>query len=163
MNTVTITVDTNVLPMNDLLTAAAAPGYEFAVVTVTERELNTMPYFSAPSEVRRIPETMVWGESKWGQGIYGGKSDSECFEKVLSIISAGSFPSKTKRENLTSGQSRQLRDAMIFCVHIRERRDIFITNDEKGFVREGRRERLQADFATRIMTREEFLQEVSGK
>jgi hypothetical protein len=46
---------------------------------------------------------------------------------------------------------------MIFQAHVRERRDIFVTGDERGFIRDGHRERLQARFDTRIMTQDEFI------
>jgi hypothetical protein len=37
------------------------------------------------------------------------------------------------------------------------RRQIFVTNDAKGFIDGGRRERLQREFGIRIMTADEFL------
>jgi hypothetical protein len=46
---------------------------------------------------------------------------------------------------------------MILCAHVRQGRDIFVTNDRKGFIDHGRRESLQAAFETRIMTEAEFI------
>ncbi len=46
---------------------------------------------------------------------------------------------------------------MILSTHIREHRQIFVTKDEKGFIRGGRRERIQREFETKIMTVDEFL------
>jgi hypothetical protein len=40
---------------------------------------------------------------------------------------------------------------MIFQAHCREGRDIFVTNDEKDFIRGGKRDELQALGSTRIL------------
>ena len=55
-----------------------------------------------------------------------------------------------------SGERRQLRDAVIFEAYIREARDIFVTKDHKAFIRDGRREKLEATLKTQIMLLEEF-------
>jgi hypothetical protein len=46
---------------------------------------------------------------------------------------------------------------MIFQAHVREQRDIFVTKDTHAFIRDGRREKLEQQFNTRVMTPEEFL------
>ncbi len=70
------------------------------------------------------------------------------------VLSSGSFPRSPA--NLSHGQRRQFRDALILEAHIREGRNIFVTNDERGFIRDGRREKLEALFPVRILTRAEF-------
>jgi hypothetical protein len=75
-------------------------------------------------------------------------------ESILAIISKGSFPKN--REMLSAGERRQLCDAMIFEAHVRNCRDIFVTCDERAFVRDGRRQVLEEQFKTRILTRAEF-------
>lgn len=61
------------------------------------------------------------------------------------------------RDNLSKGRRRQLRDALILGAHIREGRDIFVTNDERAFIRDGRREKLHALFGVHILTHMQFL------
>jgi hypothetical protein len=74
----------------------------------------------------------------------------------LTILSNGAFPLPGKRENLSSGQRRQLRDAMILSAHVRSNRDILVSNDRRAFVSEGRRERIEAEYGIRVMTVAEF-------
>lgn len=45
---------------------------------------------------------------------------------------------------------------MILCAHVRDRRDILVSNDARAFIKAGRRESIEATFATRIMTVREF-------
>ncbi len=85
-----------------------------------------------------------------------GSPDDPNFEDVLAIIAGGSLPRRSKRNRLTPGQARQLRDAMIFVSHVGEGHDIFVTNDLKGFINCGRREKLQSRFNTTIMTGGQF-------
>ncbi len=105
----------------------------------------------------RIPETLVIGESRLGSAALGGDESPTCFEAILDVIGHGSFPPAGRRDGLTSAQHRQLRDAMILEAHARERRDVFVTNDVKSFIRHSRRERLETLGETRIMTVNEFL------
>ena len=160
---ISVTLDTNILPADTLLAAVPNANFEFAVVSVTDRELGVSTDLAASSSVSRVPETGVWGESVWGSAVWGGPSESKCLERALVIIGDGSFPRSNRRGNLTDGQRRQLRDAMIFCAHIRAKRQIFVTNDARGFVRGGRRQRLEECFGTRIMTRDEFISEFAAK
>lgn len=51
---------------------------------------------------------------------------------------------------------------MILDTHARERREIFVTDDKRGFIEHGRREQLESILKTRILTRDEFLQELHG-
>jgi hypothetical protein len=159
---VLVTLDTNILPVEALLAAVPPGKFEFSVVSVTDREVGAAAGLTAPSVVGRVVETAVWDESLWDSAVWGDSGDGDCFEKALAIVAAGSFPPPGQRARLTDGQRRQLRDAMIFCAHVRAGRHIFVSNDEKGFVREGRREQLEKAFATRIMTRNEFLAEFAS-
>jgi hypothetical protein len=98
---------------------------------------------------------MVIGESRIGEGVVGSSATEPLLERLLEIISGGTFPPPGKRESMTPGQRRQLRDAMILEAHSRESRDIFVTKDERGFIRAGRREALEHLCGTRIMTIDE--------
>ncbi len=158
-----VTLDTNVLPADDLI-ASVLPGlFEFSIVSVTDRETKGSKDLIARADISSIPETMVLGESCLGLAVLADSTDASCLEFCLKIISDGSFPPPDKRDKLTSGRLRQLRDAMIFCTHVREHRAIFVTNDISGFIKGDRRIKLEKEFHTRIMTRDEFLTEFGTK
>jgi hypothetical protein len=150
----TATLDTNVADSAPLAELARSRGVSVSLVTVTERELEG-------SDIRPVPagqvlETAVFGESRWGSAVLASDLEATHFEQVLSIISNGSFPRPGAREALSHGQRRQLRDAMVLMAHVREHRDVFVSNDARGFICDGRRERLEALLGTRILTAAEF-------
>ncbi len=149
-----ITIDTNILSADALLSRCRKLGFEIAVVSVTEREIEGTRFEVNVKLLQRVSETAVFGESRWGEAKWGDEETKVNLNSILDIISNGSFPSE--RNNLTEGQLRQLRDAMILEAHIREGRDIFVSDDQRAFVKKGRREALQERFDTRIMTKEEF-------
>lgn len=152
-----ITLDTNILPADDLRSALEPRGFNFAVVSVTERELGGSDLRVELQHLRAVEEPFVWGEGVWGKGLWGGKDDANRFERLLQVIGNYSFPPPGKREDLSAGQRRQLRDAMILTAHIRDGRDVFVTNDARAFINDGRRQKLVAEFGVRIMTRAEFV------
>ena len=78
------------------------------------------------------------------------------------MIGSHSFPPPGQREQLTEGERRQLRDAMIFEAHVREGREVFISRDRKAFIgkNEAHRRQLEALYRTRILTPVEFCAEV---
>lgn len=154
MKDMKVTFDTNILPANDLLAACSNYSFDFAVVSVTERELDSTDLLVELKPLDKVMETGVYGESKYGKVKYGSKQTHFTREEILAIISGGSFP--RDRQYLSRGHRRQLRDSMIFHAHVREHRDIFVTNDCRGFIRDGRRQKLQEKFNTQIMTRDEF-------
>jgi hypothetical protein len=158
-----VTVDTNVFgeaKMARMSRAADGLDIELAPTTVSlrERPLET----SEPQWIVR--ESAVWGESRWGEAVWEepisetailGESDSR-FEAILLIISNGSFPKPGQRDDLSKGEHRQLRDAMILEAHAREGRDVLVSDDARAYIRDGRRERLEQLCETRVMTVEEF-------
>lgn len=173
-----VTLDTNVLPADKVLQAAEGLGFEFVLVSVSNRELAGTDIEVTLENFETVPETAVWGESKWGQalwgpvvpetfvlgesrlggGLLGNDKEADVFEIALKIISNGGFTKRTGRENLTVPQQRQLRDAMILAAHIREQRDVFVTDDKKGFIDNGRREIIEKAFGTKILTQSEFIE-----
>ncbi len=153
----TVTLDTNIAPVERVTGSVPASHFDFAVISVTDRELSGASVQVSVAPLGRVPETWVMGESVLGQAVLGGSRDADCFEKVLGIISNNSFPRREQRGNLTAGQRRQLRDAMIFCAHVRAGREILVTNDARGFVDGGRRTMLEEQFNTKIMTADEFI------
>lgn len=154
MKNIKVTFDTNILPADDLLAACSNHPFDFSVVSVTECELNGTDLLVELKPLDKVMETGVYGESKYGKAQYGSNQTHSTREEILAIISGGSFP--RDRQYLSTGHRRQLRDSIIFHTHVRERRDIFVTNDCRGFIRDGRREKLQEKFNTQIMTGDEF-------
>jgi hypothetical protein len=142
------------MPADDLLPDCHRLGWDVAVVSVTSRELHDTSWEVSLSALHEVPETFVWDESRWGRAVWGSAQGASRLQAVLDVISGGTFP--RDRSNLTSGNRRQLRDAMILEAHLRARRDIFVTEDRRAFVHRGRREQLQSSFGTRIMTKSEF-------
>lgn len=155
-----VTLDTNILPAEALITQAGA-GFEFAVVSVTTRELASSPFAIHLTPLGQIPEVGVFGDSTWGEFVWAGEGSK--LESILDALSNGGFPAPTARTQLTNGQRRLMRDAMILEAHLRESRDLFVTNDKKAFVNGGRRELLRATFGARIMTEGEFREYLTSR
>jgi hypothetical protein len=177
MRRLLLTLDTNMLDDERIerLRAAIDVPHEFAIVTVSGRERGQSSTFQVTVAV--VPEPFVWGESRWGEGVWGGPIPElfvigeaplgsamladgihvDVFESALRIIGGGSFPAPGKRDNMSPGHVHQLRDAMIYEAHVRQRRHVLVTLDAKGFIRDGRRERLERLGATRILSPDELL------
>jgi hypothetical protein len=151
----TATFDTNVFPADDLVACAERVGIAVAVITVSRREVEGSTLEEEVAALQSVIETGVFGESRFGQALYASKAD-DCLERALEILSNRGFPKRGKRDALTAGQLRQLRDAMILCAHVRDKRDILVSNDNRAFIDHGRREAIEATFATRVMNVEEF-------
>lgn len=107
-----------------------------------------------------VPELGVWDESSWDEARWADERSSECLEKILTIVSNGSFPKN--RDHLSKGYVHQLRDAMILEAHSADKRMFFVTNDITAFIKHGRREKLEALLATRILTPAEFKAELGA-
>jgi hypothetical protein len=152
------TLDTNVFPAEALVQRAGRLGIEAAVITVSRREVEGSTLEEEVSALESIAETGVFGESRYGEAVYGAQSDAECIERALELLSNRAFPGIGNRETMTNGQRRQLRDAMILCAHVRSKRDVLVSNDRKAFVDNGRREAIAAMFCTSVMTVAEFEQ-----
>ncbi len=154
-----VTLDTNLVDDHRIAALARRLGWDTCVVSVTRRETEGTSFHSDASNHPAVSEVAVWGESRWGVGTWSDHSVGDCLDHALGIISGGSFPKAGNRDNLTPGQRNQLRDAMILCTHVREQRDLFITDDRKAFVTAGRREAFQRAFNARILTSAECLSE----
>ena len=150
----TVTIDTNLADAAGLIRDARARGFHIAIISTTEREIRQSGI--RPGDIDRILELIVLGESALDQALLASQADAENFEAILQIISNGGFPPRGEREALSPGQWRQLRDAQILATHAAEWRDIFVTDDQRGFILHGRREQLEARLKTRILTGPEF-------
>jgi hypothetical protein len=170
-----VTVDTNVLgetTIERLTRSVSGLEVEFAPTTVSGRE-----WPERASRLRKmVRESAVWGESQWGQAVWRGpvyeavvlgesfvgecvvvgEESASLVEEILEIIGNGSFPKPGDRDELTLGQRHQLRDAMILEAHVREGRDVLVSEDVTAYVRHGRRKRLEELCKTQIMTTDEF-------
>ena len=151
-----ITLDTNVLPGTEFISCAARLGLDLAVISVTEREVEGTAFEVDLRPLSAVNETGVYGEARYGRTVYASQESAECLDDILKVVSNGSFPSS--RADLSDGQRRQFRDALILEGHVRDGRDVFVTNDQRAFILDGRRHRLETTFNTRIMTSAEFLQ-----
>jgi hypothetical protein len=169
-----VTLDTNVIgdAERKRVEDACAGSAEIRHTTVTDRETEGTRFAGQKSTLietgvydesrydealySSIPETLVLGEGRLDAAVLGGDESPSRFEAILTVIGGGSFPKASKREQLSPGERRQLRDAIILEAHARDRRDVLVTNDQRGFIRHGRREKLEALCSTRIMTVEEF-------
>jgi hypothetical protein len=150
-----VTFDTNVFPAGELISRARQLGMSVAAVTVTHREAEGCSFEYELRDLETVIETGGWNESRWNQAVWGSLADGDCLDRALSILSNCSFPSATRTNKLSAGHRRQLRDGMILCAHLRSNRDIFVS-DDSDFIADGRRELIEAEFATRVMTKQEF-------
>lgn len=158
-----VTLDTNAVEQRTHARIAEACGaagvpVEIVQTSVTARELEGSS-IDAPGPL--ILETAVFGESRYGQAVYGSELDAERYEEILRVIGHGSFPPRGKRDSLTRGQRRQLRDAIILSARSREGRAVFVTDDKRAFISHGKREALEAICGTRIRIADEFVESVS--
>ena len=153
-----VTLDTGVFPAAKLISEAVTKGFDLARVTVTDRELEGTDIRVEIVGLGLIRESAVWAESHWDKAVWA--SDESALREILKVISNGSFP--LSRDNLTPGQRSQLRDAMILDAHVRQGRGVFVSTDTRAFVRHGRRERLEALYGIRILTKVEFEALVRG-
>jgi hypothetical protein len=159
---ITVTLDTSVLGHNDVKelkqTIAGLP-IQLAHTSVTAREIENTD-FVAPGP--SILETGVYGESRWGQAVWGGVDESTLLESILYTISPG-YPRQGKREGekFSKGDQHHLRDAMILVAHTRSHRDIFVTKEKKAFIGKRddlRRKQLEVLCNTKIMNLDEFFE-----
>ncbi len=127
-----VTLDTNVIDRDEIIRAGLENSMELAFVSVTGREVENTPFAKQLEKLNSVAETAVWDESRWDESKWGSR---EILETVLEVVTNRSFPAD--RRHLTAGQRRQLRDGMILATHVIEGRNIFVTDDIKGFIRDG--------------------------
>lgn len=178
-----VTVDSTVLDertIGRLNRAVEGLDVEFAATTVSSRERAhdrgqerlaasheelIAPPVEDPRWERPIYETAIIGEFRIGLAVLASEDAPRRLEGILGIISSGSFPKPGQRgENLTRRQRGQFRDALIFEAHVRDGRDIFVSDDRTAFIgKDGeKRDHLEASFATRILTVDEFCESVAS-
>lgn len=149
-----VTIDTNIFPLDSLQHLAEEAGFVLEVSSVTNRELEGTDLSDSAQSLGETLETFHFGEGSWGRMVFGSIEDASDFEKILRIISSGSHPKN--RENLTPAQLNQRRDALILQSHIRSGKKVFVSNDERGFIKNGRRELFEKAFPIKIFNQAEF-------
>jgi len=154
-----ITIDTSVIPAEEIMTICKNKGYEYTCISVTNRELEGTSFEEKLTDIPSAHEYGVYGEARYGSARYHSEESSNVLEEILSIISNGSFPKN--RDDLSQGYLHMLRDAIILQTHITDKRDIFITNDRRAFVKNELRKKLEDQFNIEILTKEEFIKKNS--
>ena len=169
-----LTLDTNCIDHEELLRCAQAAGADVATFSVSRKETSGSSFAARLETMTVIAEQSVfadglftdnfWADRVWRSGANvtyrredGDKVVGDPFEEVLAVISNRSFPSSGARRNLSAGQRRQFRDAMMLSLHAQHQRDVFISADEKAFVKDGRRDRLERMLSTKIVTPKEAI------
>lgn len=159
MQSIKVTLDTNVLDtgtLKEIYHAANGVPLEFANTTVSAHELEGTSIIPLNNPVL---ETGVYGESRWDEAVWASDDEGTLFEKLLSVVSNSSFPRPNMRQKLIRGQLHQMRDVLILLSHVREGRDILVTNEKKAFVgKDGLlRTKLEDICSTRIMNVDDFI------
>lgn len=156
-----MTFDSNFEPWHSLVLAAKDAGWDIAFASVSSREAKGTSLEISLGDHEAVSELGVWEESFWDQARWADDTSSKRLANILKIIFNASFPNRMS--DLTEGQSRQLRDAMILEAHCAAQRDIFVTLDGKAFINHERREKLEALFKTRVLNRAEFETELKAR
>jgi hypothetical protein len=145
----TVTLDTSVFPRkhqrqeyDELIAQGRRRGFSFGVVFLTKREAYDSSFQEYMAGLDTIfTSGLVGPDAIVGEFVFASDDFAARFEEILSRITNGSFPKD--RSSLTKTERGQLRDALIFEAHVREKRDIFISKDRKAFINHGRRDCLQ--------------------
>ncbi len=155
-----VTLDTGTITHRPRIDEACAGlDVELDYTTVTDRETEGWPSATTGSQVR---ESAVLGEWRAGVAAAGSEESGPMLEQVLQIFSSGGFPplGSPLREALSEGNHHHLLDAMILEAHVREGRDVLVTENTTEFITGDRREVLQQLCRTKILTVAEFCAEV---
>ena len=155
-----VTFDSTAKPDDPLLLKAVTAGWHVAFASVSLREAQGTDFEVELKAHERVPELGVWDESSWDEARWADERSSERLEKILIIISNGSFPKN--RAQLAHGHHHQLRDGMILEAHTAAGHDVFVTDDARAFIKNGRREKLEALLKTRILSASEFEAELGA-
>jgi hypothetical protein len=131
---------------------------------LNEKEKEKLVNFS--KKVGIIPSFFRYGTKEIKISTYGsisnhnsgdgyGSIESVEMEKKLKKIMFGveSFDAFTKETT----KYKKIADVDHLLAHIIEKRDYFVTSDEKDFIKNGKREKLKSEFGVEIMTPEDFV------
>jgi hypothetical protein len=157
----TVTFDSTARPDDPIVVKAMDAGLHVAFASVSLKEPRGTPDFVVKIRAHELlPELGIFDEGQFGEARFAGQPSSERLENILAIVSNRGFP--TNGCQLTKGERHQLRDALILEAHSAAGRKIFVTNDSKAFITNGRRERLEALLGTRILNHSEFESELAS-
>jgi len=152
MSKIKITLDTNIFPID--IDEIQENNIDIAIVSATERELNRTSWEKDLKKLNKILEVGVFDESHWDRSVYKDEKLDKT-EEILKIVSDNTFPKD--RSELSDGHKRQLRDALILNAHFQNKRDVFVTNDVKGFIKDGKKDKLEIMLDTKILNKVDFL------
>jgi len=136
-------------------------GWQVAFASVSKREVGDPKTISDLVTHTSIPEALTLNESPWDVARWPDADTAARLQQILTVICNGKFAVDV--DTATRGELHQLRDALILEAHAAARREVFVTDDQKAFLKHGRRERLEALLTTRILTTAEFEQELTTK
>jgi len=146
-----LTIDTNLIntkgklePMNTLERWAAEGKVELvgAARLLLETEAHVQASRKAKS-MENVGEPMVWDKSMWDLSNWAAEGGVS-FTDVAAVL----FP-RSKPFELTPNQDN---DVMHLMGHGYGNSDIFLTDNTRDFIRDGRSEKLQEQFQLRVMT-----------
>jgi hypothetical protein len=95
----------------------------------------------------------VWGHSRWGHALWAGPDIDYPFEEIRETLFPG-FGHMSKES-----QDRAIRDSMHLATHRMNKRDFFVTRDERHIIR--RKKELEEKFGISVLTPEECLARLS--
>jgi hypothetical protein len=108
------------------------------------------------STMEQISEPAVWGSatiageqlgSRWGFSRWSSASmPGPAYQDVASVLFPGCSIPLTKQDN---------NDVMFLMAHLFAGNDIFVTNNKKDFIRDGRQAAITERFGTKVMTDDE--------
>lgn len=161
-----ITIDTNVINSKQRLAAMNMlerwrDEGKIVIVGTTRLKFEVGAYKNAKASekeknIPNVGEPLVLGKSYLGHAYLAGpKPNAPQFWDLSKIM----FPGKD-HEKLDNNQSN---DVMHLMSHFFAASDIFVTNNTKDFINDGRREKLKAAFQITVMTAEEAVTDLSAK
>ena len=149
-----VTFDANMFPCDELINLCNKLGLEVYCATTTNREFNNTSFEKQLEDTNASSELCLVNMSSINASRVNSSESSERLNEILRIISDGAYPKSGQAKS--RGERKQLNDALTFEAHLNEKSDIFVTNDQKAFIKFGKREKLQEKFNTKIMTENEF-------
>lgn len=160
-----LTIDTNLInskqrlaDMNMLERWRDEGKLEFIGTQRLKREIAAYKNPAASAKEASIPnisEPLVWGVGNWNEGNWADEDDTPEFLDVAKVL----FPAIAP-EALNENQQS---DVMHLLAHVTAKADVFVTNNTKDFVNDGRREQLKTKFQITVMTAEEVVTDLSSK
>ena len=159
-----LTIDTNIinvrgkLPAVNTLERWQAEGKVQLIGTERLKD-ETASHKKASQKVNSMPnvsEPMVLGVSRLGHAYLAGENSGPGFMELAQVL----FPNQKDPLSLSNGDTN---DVMHLVSHAHSKNEVFVTNNTKHFIANGRREKLKDGFGIVIMTPEEVVDHLSAR